>query len=219
MTSKYITYGVNLSESQINKIKSAVENKCAISLRLTKKNLHDARGGGARGGGDHKLPLTKTQVKKLENVKTGVDLKLSAAQLKVIKTGGFLPLLTLIPLIAGAVGAAGGLTGGISAAVSAARSNGEQQRHNRVIEEQLKGGSGGGRTTGSGVVSNIVSKVPILGSIFGPLLERIGLGLKDIEKVSRGSCICKSGLAIKKIGNGLYLEPEGSGVFLERRGE
>ena len=181
MTSKYITYGVNLSESQINKIKSAVGNKCAISIRLTKKNL----------GGDHKLPLTKAQVKKLENVKTGVDLKLSAAQLKVIKTGGFLPLLTLIPLIAGAVGAAGGLTGGISAAVSAARSNGEQQRHNRVIEEQLKGGSG--------VVSNIVSKVPILGSIFGPLLERIGLGLKDIEKVSRGSCICKSGLVIKKL--------------------
>ena len=100
MTTKYITYGVSLNESQINKIKNAVEKSCATSIRLTKKNLH----------GDHKLPLTQSQVNKLQNAKTGVILKLSATQLKAIKTGGFLPLLTLISLIAGAVGEAGGLT-------------------------------------------------------------------------------------------------------------
>ena len=146
---------------------------------------------------------------KLNNTKTGVYVKLSAAQLKVIKTGGFLPLLTLIPLIAGAIGAAGGLTGGISAAVSAAKSNAEQQRHNKVIEEQL----------GTGIVSDTISKVPVLGTFLGPLLKRIGLGLKDINEVEHGSCICKKGLLMKKIGNGLYLEPEGSGVFLDPRGE
>src|SRR6267154_4065719 len=187
---KYIEYGVSLNESQIKKIRNAVS---ATSIYLTKKNLH----------GDHKLPLTQSQVNKLNNTKTGVYLKLSAAQLKVIKTGGFLPLLTLIPLIAGAVGAAGGLTGGISAAVSAAKSNAEQQRHNKVIEEQL----------GSGIVSGTISKVPVLGAFLGPLLKRIGLGLKDINEVEHGSCICKKGLLMKKIGNGLYLEPEGSGVF------
>ena len=195
MTTKYITYGVSLNESQINKIKNAVEKSCATSIRLTKKNLQ----------GDHKLPLTQSQVNKLQNAKTGVILKLSATQLKAIKTGGFLPLLTLIPLIAGAVGAAGGLTGGISAAVSAAKSNAEQQRHNKVIEEQL----------GTGLVSDTVSKVPVLGTFLGPLLKRIGLGLKDIQDITHGSCICKNGLLLKKIGNGLYLEPEGSGVFLD----
>src|SRR5687768_15098486 len=126
MGTKYITHGVKLSESQISRIKNAADNRCTISIRLAKKNLR----------GDHKLPLTKSQVKKLENANTGVDIKLSTAQLKAIKLGGFLPLLTLIPLIAGAVGAAGAATGGISAAVSAAKSNAEQQRHNRAIEEQ-----------------------------------------------------------------------------------
>jgi hypothetical protein len=199
MTTKYIEYGVSLSESQINKIKKAVEQNSATSIYLPKKNLH----------GDHKLPLTQSQVNKLNNTKTGVNLKLSAAQLKAIKTGGFLPLLTLIPLIAGAVGAAGGLTGGISAAVSAAKSNAEQYRHNKVIEEQL----------GSGIVSDTVSKVPVLGTLLTPILKRIGLGSKDINKVEQGSCICKKGLLMKKIGNGLYLEPEGSGVFLDPRGK
>jgi len=212
MTTKYITYGVSLNESQINKIKNAVEKSCATSIHLTKKNLH----------GDHKLPLTQSQVNRLNkqqscsgkagNAKTGVNLKLSAAQLKAIKTGGFLPLLSLIPLIVGAVGAAGGLTGGISAAVSAAKSNAEQQRHNKIIEEQLV-------KSGTGVVSDTISKVPVVGAFLGPLLKRIGLGLKDINKVAHGSCICKNGLLMKKIGNGLYLEPEGSGVFLDPRGE
>ena len=199
MATKYIAYGISLSESQINKIKNAVEKNSATSIYLTKKNLH----------GDHKLPLTQSQVNKLNNTKTGINLKLSAAQLKAIKTGGFLPLLTLIPLIAGAVGAAGGLTGGISAAVSAAKSNAEQQRHNKVIEGQL----------GAGLASDTISKVPILGTFLGPLLKRIGLGSKDINKVSDGSCICRNGLLMKKIGNGLYLEPEGSGVFLDPRRE
>ena len=199
MTSKYISYGVNLSESQLNKIRKAVERNCSTCIKLTRSNLH----------GDHKLPLTQIQINRIKKAKAGVELKLSVAQLKAIKTGGFLPLLALIPLIAGAVGAAGGLTGGISAAVSAAKSNAEQQRHNRVIEEQLKGGSG--------IVSDTASKVPIVGSVLASLLEKIGLGLAEINKVNRGGCICKSGLIMKKIGSGLYLEPQGSGLFLDPR--
>src|SRR6476469_11140480 len=46
------------------------------------------------------------------------------------KTGGFIPLLTLIPIIASALGAAGGLAGGISRVVSDSKSNYEQARHN-----------------------------------------------------------------------------------------
>src|SRR5206468_7592741 len=148
---KYIEYGVSLNESQIKRIRNAVT---ATSIYLTKKNLQ----------GDHKLPLTQSQVNKLNNTKTGVYLKLSAAQLKVIKTGGFLPLLTLIPLIAGAVGAAGGLTGGIAPAVSAAKSNAEQRRHNETIENQLKSGTGDGGQTGDAIVSDFVGKVPLIGN-------------------------------------------------------
>ena len=212
MTSNYITYAVNLSKSQINKIKNAAENKCAISIRLTKKNLT------CGAVGIHKLPLTKSQVKKLENAKTGVDLKLSVAQLKVIKTGGFLPLLSLIPLIAGAVGAAGGLAGGITTAVNSSRQTNEQARHNREMEEQNKA-TIEQLKSGTGVVSDTVSKVPILGPLLGPVLKKIGLGSKEINKLKRGICICKSGCNMQKIGDGLYLEPEGSGVFLGQRGE
>jgi len=37
---------------------------------------------------------------------------------------------------------------------------------------------------------------------------------EELEKVARGGCINCGGFLMKKIGNGLYLEPEGSGVFL-----
>ena len=61
----------------------------------------------------------------------------------------------MIPLIISGIGAAGGVAGGVASAVSAAKSNAEQARHNRAIEEQLKGGSG--------IVSDMAGKVPILG--------------------------------------------------------
>ncbi len=132
---------------------------------------------------------------------------LSETQLEHMgKTGGFLPLLTLIPIIASALGAAGGLAGGISSAVSAAKSNAEQARHNREIEEQLK--------SGSGVVSDVVGKIPILGSFIGPLLQKIGLGIKDINRLKRGGCVCRGGFKVKTLGSGIFLEPEGSGIFL-----
>ena len=193
MVMKYTSYGVNLSESQIKKIKNATG---VVLIKLTKKNLH----------GGHKLPLTKSQVKKLEkNAKSSVEIKLSVAQLKTIKMGGFLPLLTLIPLITGAVSAAGAATAGISTAVSQAKSNAEQQRHNRAIEKQLK--------SGSGIVSDSILKIPGLGPWLAPKLKEF-LGLGIYNKLMHGGCICKDGFVMKIIGNGLYLEPEGGGLFL-----
>ena len=196
MTTEYISYGVNLSNPQLIKLNKAVENNCATSVRLTKNNLH----------GHHKLPLTQTQINKIKKAKNGVDLKLSASQLQAVKTGGFLPL---IPLIAAILGGIGGLAGGITTAVNSSKSNAEQARHNRVIEEQIK--------SGSGIVSDTVSKVPIVGSFLASILGKIGLGLEEIDGVEHGNCICKNGLIMKKIGSGLYLEPEGSGLFLDPR--
>jgi hypothetical protein len=203
----YHKHGVNLSEGQKNKISAAYKNGIRISIKLSKDDLY----------GNDMLALTKAQLNKLRKAENGVQLNLSVAQLKyMVKTGGFLPLLTLIPLIAGAVGAAGGLTGGIASAVSAAKSNAEQARHNREIEEQLKGGSGAGGRTGGGVVSDFIGKVPVLGSFLQPLLQKIGLGIKDYNKISTGGCVCKNQFRYKQIGNGLFIEPiSGDGLFLE----
>ena len=136
-----------------------------------------------------------------------MDLKLSESQLDHMeKTGGFLPLLALIPLITGALGAAGGIAGGVASAVSSSRANAEQARHNKAIEESMK--------SGTGVVSDVVGKVPVIGSFLAPLLQKIGLRLEDIQKINRGGCVCQNSVDIKRYGNGLYLGPQGSGLFL-----
>ena len=200
---EYHQYGVNLSKGQADKICNAHKKGTGVTIRLTKLNLQ----------GDHKLPLTQTQINKIKKAKNGVQLNLSETQLKhlkmVEKNGGFIPLLSLIPIIASALGAAGGLAGGISSAVSAGKSNAEQARHNRAVEEQLK--------AGSGVVSDTVGKIPILGTILAPLLQKLGLGIEDCNKIKNGGCVCCDGYKIKRHGKGLYLEPEGNGLFLGPR--
>ena len=201
----YYKHGFNLSEGQKSKISAAYKNRAGISIRLSEKDLQ----------GNDMLALTQTQLNKIKNADKGVQIKLSLAQLNhMVKTGGFLPLLTLIPLIAGSVGAAGGLTGGIAAAVSAAKSNAEQVRHNREIEEQNRAITEQVKS-GSGVVSDIAGRVPVVGNFLGPLLQKIGLGNKDLNDICNGGCVCKKKLRYKQIGSGLFIEPaKGSGLFL-----
>src|SRR5262249_45353692 len=136
---EYIQHGMNLSSGQAHKIYNALKNNEGVTIKLSKSDLN----------GKYKfLPLTKSQMNRISKRNAGFQLKLSAAQLKHIEdTGGFLPLLTLIPHIAGAVGAAGRLTGGITSAVSAAKSNAEQARQNRAIEAELA------KPTGAGIKS------------------------------------------------------------------
>ena len=196
---EYHPFGVNLSALQAKKIVDAHKKNKGVSLRLSKNDLH----------GNYMLPLTQTQVNKIQKAKGGVDLHLSAAQLKYMeKTGGFLPLLTLIPLIAGAVSAVGGLSGGIASAVSAAKSNQEQVRHNKAIEEQLKGGAG--------IISDTVAKIPKVGNFLSTVLKKIGLGIPDHNRICNGECIRHKNCMIKKIGRGLFIEPAeiGEGLFL-----
>ena len=190
--SQYQNYGVDLTKGQIEKILNAKNKRCSVTIELSKNDLN----------GNIKLPLTKTQINKIQAAvaaSKGVQLTLSTAQLKYMeKSGGFLPLLSLIPIIAGAVGAAGGLTGGIASAVSAAKSNAEQARHNKEVETLLK--------TGSGIISNVVDPIPIVGKALSNALKKIGLGgsVKKLQGV--------------KWGNGIYLERKGSGLFLKRQG-
>ena len=98
-------------------------------------------------------------------------------------------------------------TSTITSAVSAAKSYAEQARHNRETEEQMK--------SGSGVVADVVGKVPVVGNVLRPLLQKIGLGNKDLNNICNGGCICKNKFRYQKIGSGLFIEPaEGTGLFL-----
>src|SRR5271165_2099485 len=165
---KYHMYGLNLTKGQIEKIALAAKQHHEVKIRLSKNSLQ----------GDHKLPLMQRQINKIKKSKSGIDLELSASQIQHLeKSGGFIPLLALLPAIFGGLGAAGGLAGGIAGAVSAAKNTqaavaaqAEMERHNQEIEAQLK--------TGNGVVSEVVGKVPVIGAILKPLIDKLGLGLQ-----------------------------------------
>ena len=123
----------------------------------------------------------------------------------------------MLPAILGGLGAAGGVAGGVASAVSAANNakaqaaaQAETERHNREVEAQLK--------VGTGVVSDFVGKVPVIGNVLGPILKKLGLGIKERNNVMQGGCVCMKkpgeGLYLKPYGGGLFLGPQGSGLFL-----
>ncbi len=198
---KYEIFGLNMSKQQLKKVLNSAEKGIGVTIRLKKDHLH----------GDQFLPLTQTQINRINKSKTGLDLTFSVAQLKHCKNlgekkGGFLPLLALLPLIFGGLGAAGGIAGGVSSAVSAAKNAratadqlAEQIRHNKSLESELS-------KSGSGMLSNLAGKIPVFGALLKLGLEKLGLGLY-LDKEGRG-------LYLDKQGNGFYLDPQGSGLFL-----
>ena len=132
----------SLSKTQLKKIASAVRKNEEFTLRLGKSIISN------RG---YNLPLTRTQLNKLSDGNLH-DIKFSLAQVKHIdhkigkhaniKEGGLLPLVTLIPLIASALGAAGGVAGTIAGRVQQHKADKEQQRHNQEMERLAKAGKG-----------------------------------------------------------------------------
>jgi hypothetical protein len=205
--------GLSLTNNQIKKIINAANKQTSVTIRLSKKNLD----------GSHKFPLTQSQINRIDkarNASTGLNLKLAYAQIKHVKkmisqlkkTGGIIPLLTLIPIIASALGAAGGVAGGISSVVSAANNvkaisaaQAETERHNREVEHQMKQQL----KAGEGVVSEYAGKVPVIGDFLKPLLRKLGLGVSDYNKIVNGGCVkCGKGLYLKPYGAGLYIGPE-----------
>jgi len=134
-----------------------------------------------------------------------VNLTLSYSQIKNVndivssiqkKYGGVIPILALIPIIASALGAAGGVASGVASAVSAsnnaraaATAQAELERHNREVEAQLK--------AGSSVISDYVGKTPMIVNLLKPLLQKLGLGIGDYNRIIKGGCV--------RCGKGLYL--------------
>jgi hypothetical protein len=92
-----------------------------------------------------KIGLGINNIKKFEKngscccKKSGVKVEKIGNGLFLSHEGGLLPLIPLIGAILGGLGGLGGLAGGIAGAVNASKSVAEQNRHNRAIEEQMKG--------------------------------------------------------------------------------
>ena len=96
---QYSSLNVKLSNSQLNKLKSAIKNETDIVLRLS-SNMIDSSGDNTNF--PHKLLLTNRQVPNLRKAfakNTSKDIKLSKTQLsKMIQSRGFLGRL-LGPLL------------------------------------------------------------------------------------------------------------------------
>jgi hypothetical protein len=104
--------------------------------------------------------------------------------------GGFLPLAALIPLLGGILGGVGGLAGGIGSAVNGAKANREQERHNRDLEELVK-------KSGSGLISNVLDYIPVIGKYMKPLAEKLGLGKECCGTLKKCECnLSKHGMGI-----------------------
>ena len=101
---QYNSLNVKLSNSQLNKLKSAIKNETEVVLRLSSKII-----GDNESNFPHELLLTDRQVANIRKAFTNnssTDIKLSKTQLsKMIQSGGFLgrllgPLLKIgLPLI------------------------------------------------------------------------------------------------------------------------
>jgi len=175
----YEDFGINLSKAQIKKLYDAHKKKVGVTIRITKKKLH----------GDHKLPLTKTQITRIKKSKTCLDFNLSATQLKPLeKTGGFLLLLALLPLIFGGIGAAKAAAVGTSAILNAVKNvkaqnitQSETERHNRVLEKQ----TAAALKSGTGILSDLAGKVSVFCATLNYALQKLGFGIDDSIRIKK----------------------------------
>ena len=105
---QYNSLNVKLSNSQLNKLKSAIKNETEVALRLLSNMI-----GDNVVNFPHQLLLTNTQVSNLGKAfanNSSVDIKFSKTQLsKMIQSGGFLGRLlglllkTGLPLISNVI--------------------------------------------------------------------------------------------------------------------
>ena len=90
---QYNSLNVKLSNSQLNKLKSAIKNEAGVILRLSSNMMGNS---DDETNFPHKLLLTNRQVANLRKAfanHTSTDIKLSKAQLTKMQKGGFLRFL------------------------------------------------------------------------------------------------------------------------------
>ena len=94
---QYNSFNVKLSNSQLNKLKSAIKNGTDVVLRLSSNMVGNS---DDETNFPHKLLLTNRQtlsLRKAFNNQTSADIKFSKAQLTKMQKGGFLKFL--MPLL------------------------------------------------------------------------------------------------------------------------
>src|ERR1043165_3095859 len=105
MKTKYIPFGLSLTEGQKVTLANAARSGTGATIRLSNGQLR----------GDDKLGLTKGQANRvIKNMDQGrgMELRFTKTQLKkMTKMGGILPLLAILPLLFGGLSAAGGVAG------------------------------------------------------------------------------------------------------------
>ena len=175
---------VNLSNSRLNKLKSAIKNKTEIVLRLSSNMISDDETNFL-----HKLLLTNRQVSNLRKAfvdKSSTDIKLSKNQIsKLIQSRGFLgrllcPLLkTGLPLIKKVIKPLVKsvlIPLGLTAAASVAAAG----IHNKLL--------GSGRTTliiSNDQMKDVIKKVKSLEDLC-LLLEGVSQAIQNEAKEKRG---------------------------------
>ena len=114
---QYNSLNVNLSNPQLNKLKSAIKNGTDMVLRLSTNMVGNLNN---ETNFPHKLLLTNRQILSLRKAfanHTSVDIKLSKAQLTKMHKGGFLKILMPLLILKSVVKPLGML--GLTAAASA----------------------------------------------------------------------------------------------------
>ena len=94
---QYNSLNVNLSNSQLHKLKSAIKSRTDVVLRLSSNMVGNSN---TKTNFPHKLLLTNGQILSLRKAfanHTSVDVKLSKAQLNKMQKRGFLKFL--MPLL------------------------------------------------------------------------------------------------------------------------
>ena len=80
--------------------------------------------------------------------------------------------------------------------------------------------------SGNGVISDAASRIPVVGPFIVPILKRLGLGLADINTITKGGCVDCNGIRLKTVGGGLFIETgkglnlgtqNGNGLFLGQK--
>ena len=214
---QYNRVNVNLSTSQLNKLKSAIKNENDVVIRLSLNMIGDSND---KGNIPHELLLTNRQVSSIREAfanNSSVDIKFSKAQLsKMIQSGGFLgkllgPLLkTGLPLIKNVITTLAKtvlIRLGLTAAASAADAG--------IHEKML--GSGNNTTL---IISNkdmddLIKIVKSLGDS-GLILKGITESVQNEIKVQKGGFLSMllGTLGASLLGNLLT----GKGAFHARKG-
>ena len=170
---QYNSLNVKLSNSQLNKFKSAIKNETEVVLRLSSNMI-----GDNETNFPHKLLLTNRQISNLRKAfanHLSADIKLSKTRLsKMIQSGGFLgrllgPLLkTGLPLIKNVIKPLAKsvlIPLGLTAAASAA----DARIHKKIL--------------GSGTITLIISNEEMNDIIkFVQALEDSNILLKEVTK-------------------------------------